>query len=169
MTHVLLVGREVALLEGLAQSLAALGHEPAVATSLAEAHDQALLDPPLVLVVSRSLASNAGADLLAIPIAAGGARLLYRAAAVPLAARAASARCARPVARRAGTHHGPNAPSHAARHTRLGRTVQELFGTWLIYNRERGARFLAPLGPAHYLSIAGQLSLVAISSKLRPR
>jgi len=41
--------------------------------------------PPLVLVVSRSLASSAGADLLAIPLAAGGARLLYRAAAVPLA------------------------------------------------------------------------------------
>ena len=85
MTHVLLVGKEVALLEGLAQSLAALGHEPAVATSLAEAHDLAIMDPPLVLVVSRSLASSAGADLLAIPLAAGGARLLYRSAAVPLA------------------------------------------------------------------------------------
>jgi hypothetical protein len=85
MTHVLLVGSEVALLEGLAQSLAALGHDPVVATSLAEAHDLAVLEPPLVLVVSRSLASGAGADLLAIPLAAGGARLLYRTASVPLA------------------------------------------------------------------------------------
>ena len=85
MTHVLLVGSEVALLEGLAQSLAALGHDPVVATSLAEAHDLATLDAPLVLVVSRSLASSAGAELLGVPLAAGGARLLYRAASVPLA------------------------------------------------------------------------------------
>jgi ActR/RegA family two-component response regulator len=85
MTNVLLVGEDIALLEGLAQSLGALGHEPVVATSLAEARDLALMDPPLVLVVNRSLASNAGAELLAIPLAAGGARLLYRAAAVPLA------------------------------------------------------------------------------------
>src|SRR5206468_1688287 len=76
---------EVALLEGLSQSLAALGHDPAVARSLAEAYEHAMLKPPLVLVVSRSLASSAGADLLAIPLAAGGARLLYRAGAVPLA------------------------------------------------------------------------------------
>ena len=85
MTHVLLVGDDVALLEGLAQSLAAQGHDPVVASSLAEARDLALSDPPLVLVVNRSIASNAGADLLAIPLAAGGARLLYRGATVPLA------------------------------------------------------------------------------------
>jgi DNA-binding NtrC family response regulator len=85
MTHVLLVGEEVALLEGLAQSLAAQGHAPAVATSLVEARELATSEPPLVLVVSRALASNSGADLLAIPLAAGGARLLYRAATVPLA------------------------------------------------------------------------------------
>jgi DNA-binding response OmpR family regulator len=85
MTHVLMVGGDVALLEGLAQSLAALGHEPDVATSLAEARELALSDPPLVLVVNRALAGSAGAELLAIPLAAGGARLLYRTAAVPLA------------------------------------------------------------------------------------
>jgi hypothetical protein len=38
---VLLVGGDVALLEGLAQSLAAQGHAPAVATSLAEARELA--------------------------------------------------------------------------------------------------------------------------------
>jgi len=66
MTHVLLVGGDVALLEGLAQSLAALGNIPSVATSLGEARELAMSQPPLVLVVNRSLASNAGADLLAI-------------------------------------------------------------------------------------------------------
>lgn len=85
MTHVLLVGEDVALLEGLAQSLAAQGHAPAVATSLAEAREVAMTQPPLVLVVNRALASTAGAELLAIPLAAGGARLLYRAATIPLA------------------------------------------------------------------------------------
>jgi hypothetical protein len=38
-----------------------------------------------VLVGSHLLVSSAGAELLAIPLAAGGARLLYRAATVPLA------------------------------------------------------------------------------------
>jgi len=85
MTRVLLVGGDVALLEGLAQSLAAQGHVPTVATTLAEARDLAMGDPPLVLIVNRALASSAGAELLAIPLAAGGARLLYRAATVPLA------------------------------------------------------------------------------------
>ena len=85
MTHVLLVGDDVALLEGLAQSLAAQGHNPSVASSLSEARELAMIQPPLVLVVNRSLASSAGAELLAIPLAAGGARLLYRGATVPLA------------------------------------------------------------------------------------
>ncbi len=85
MTHVLLVGSDVALLEGLAQSLAAQGHSPAVATSLSEGRELALMLPPLVLVVNRSLASSSGAELLAIPLAAGGARLLYRGATMPLA------------------------------------------------------------------------------------
>ena len=85
MTHVLLVGPDVALLEGLAQSLAAQGHDPIVASTLAEARDLALAEAPLVLVVNRALASSAGAELLRIPLAAGGARLLYRAATVPLA------------------------------------------------------------------------------------
>lgn len=85
MTHVLLVGGDVALLEGLAQSLAAQGHVPTVTSSLVDAREVAMTEPPLVLVVNRSLASSAGADMLAIPLAAGGARLLYRAATVPLA------------------------------------------------------------------------------------
>lgn len=85
MTHVMLVGTDVALLEGLAQSLAALGHSPKVAHSLAEARELSAATAPLVLVVDRSLASSAGADLLGSPLAAGGARLLYRTSATPLA------------------------------------------------------------------------------------
>lgn len=85
MTHVMLVGTDVALLEGLAQSLAALGHTPSVARSLAEARELSGSQPPLILVVDRSVASNSGAELLSTPVAAGGARLLYRTAASPLA------------------------------------------------------------------------------------
>jgi DNA-binding NtrC family response regulator len=83
MTYVMLVGTDMALLEGLAQSLAGLGHRPAVTTSLADARELAASLPPLVLVIDRTLASSAGAELLAVPIAAGGARLLYRSATMP--------------------------------------------------------------------------------------
>lgn len=85
MTHVMLVGTDAALLEGLAQALAALGHTPRVAHSLAEARELSSAQPPLVLVVDRVLASDAGAELLSAPLAAGGARLLYRTASSPLA------------------------------------------------------------------------------------
>jgi DNA-binding NtrC family response regulator len=85
MTYVMLVGDDVALLEGLAQSLASLGHAPHVARSLSEARELASTEAPLVLVVDRGLASRSGAELLSTPLAAGGARLLYRTAATPLA------------------------------------------------------------------------------------
>jgi DNA-binding NtrC family response regulator len=81
----MLIGSDVALLEGLAQSLAAQGHAPTVARSLTEARELSIPHAPLVLVVDRSLASNSGAELLGTPLAAGGARLLYRTAATPLA------------------------------------------------------------------------------------
>lgn len=77
MSHVMLVGTDVALLEGLAQSLAGLGHRLTVSTSLGEAREAAVTKPPLVLVVDRALASDSGAGLLAVPVAAGGARILY--------------------------------------------------------------------------------------------
>jgi DNA-binding NtrC family response regulator len=83
MTYVMLVGADVALLEGLAQSLAGLGHRISIAPSLGAARDVYSASPPLVLVVDRVLASDAGAELLVIPIAAGGARILYRAAGMP--------------------------------------------------------------------------------------
>lgn len=78
MTYVMLVGSDVALLEGLAQSLAGLGHRFSVSTSLGEAREAAAAKAPLVLVVDRALASIAGSDLLSLPIASGGARILFR-------------------------------------------------------------------------------------------
>ncbi len=83
MTYVLLVGADLAMLEGIAQSLGALGHASTVTTSLHEARELSAQNPALVLVCDRVLASSAGAELLGVPLAAGGARLLYRAAALP--------------------------------------------------------------------------------------
>lgn len=78
MTHVLLVGTEMALLEGLAQSFAALGFVPVTAQSLQEARESAVQNRPLVVVVSRSIAALGNADALSIPLAPGGALVLYR-------------------------------------------------------------------------------------------
>lgn len=83
MTYVILVGSDVALLEGLSQSLAGLGHRPSVCASIRDARDACLARPPMVLVVDRALASSAGAELLQLPVAAGGARILYRMVATP--------------------------------------------------------------------------------------
>ena len=86
MTYVMLVGTDAALLEGLSQSLAREGHRPVVALSLAEARELAVMTAPLVLVVDRGLASSSGSELLSLPVAAGGARLLYRASSASPAA-----------------------------------------------------------------------------------
>lgn len=85
MTQVTLVGVDDVLLEGLAQSLSGFGHQVTVTGSLLEARELAVAAPPLVLVVDRALASAAGAELLALPLTSGGARLLYRTASSPLA------------------------------------------------------------------------------------
>jgi ActR/RegA family two-component response regulator len=78
MTQILLVGTELPLLEGLAQSFAVLGFKPVVAQSLAEAREVAAMRPPLVAVVSRALASQSAGDTLSIPLSPGGALVLYR-------------------------------------------------------------------------------------------
>ena len=78
MAYVTLIGADVALLEGLAQSLSALGHRTTVTTSLMEARELAVIEPPLVVVADRRIASEAGAELLSVPLVNGGARLLYR-------------------------------------------------------------------------------------------
>jgi len=77
MPQILLVGSELPLLEGLSQSLAALGFSPHVAQSLHEAREVAAAHAPLVAVVSRRLASESSAEALGIPVAAGGALVLY--------------------------------------------------------------------------------------------
>ena len=69
MTQILLVGSELPLLEGLAQSFAALGFAPVVAQTLHEARELASHDAPLVAVVSRRLAAESSADTLSIPFA----------------------------------------------------------------------------------------------------
>ena len=75
--NVLLVGGDAALLEGLAQSFAALGYTPQVAATLHEAREAASAAPPLLAVVERALAGKASGDALAIPLAPGGALVLF--------------------------------------------------------------------------------------------
>lgn len=75
--RVLLVGEDGALLEGLSQSFAALGYAPQVTMTLHEAREAAVTAAPLMAVVERQLAAESGADALAIPLAPGGALVLY--------------------------------------------------------------------------------------------
>jgi DNA-binding NtrC family response regulator len=84
MTQILLVGTELPLLEGLAQSFAALGFAPIVAQSVHEARELAAQHPPLIAVISRGLAAPATTDTLSIPLAPGGALVLYRVVGSPL-------------------------------------------------------------------------------------
>ena len=74
---VLLVGEDAALLEGLAQSFAALGYLPRVALSLHEAREGAGVDPPLLAIIDGQLAAESSADALAVPLSPGGALVLY--------------------------------------------------------------------------------------------
>jgi DNA-binding NtrC family response regulator len=84
MTQILLVGTELPLLEGLAQTFAAQGYTPVVAQSLQEARESAAHFPPLIVVVSRALAAMSSAETLSIPLAPGGVFVLYRSATTAL-------------------------------------------------------------------------------------
>ena len=77
MATILLVGSDAPLLEGLSQTLAASGHRSQLAQSLAEAAEAASAAPPLLAVVQRDFATNA-AEMLRIPLAAGGTFVLFR-------------------------------------------------------------------------------------------
>lgn len=79
MTHILLVGSELPLLEGLSQSFASAGFTTQVAQTLFEARELATQNPPLVAIISRPLAATSSTETLSIPLAPGGALLLYRA------------------------------------------------------------------------------------------
>jgi DNA-binding NtrC family response regulator len=76
MASILLFGGDEALLEGLSQSLVALGHTPAVAHSLSEVADLAQREPPLLVIADRSIVR--GLDLVGLPLLALGPLVLYR-------------------------------------------------------------------------------------------
>ncbi len=78
MATILLVGTDVSLLEGLAQTLAAVGHSTRLASTLAEAMEAAVVEPPLVAVVDRALILPR-ADPLRFPLSRGGTIVVYRA------------------------------------------------------------------------------------------
>ena len=80
MATILLAGEDPALLEGLVQSLVALGHSPSVAFSLAEAREAAARNgAPLMLVIDRGFVDATGTEVLGVPLAPGGTLVLYRA------------------------------------------------------------------------------------------
>jgi DNA-binding response OmpR family regulator len=80
MTKILLLGRDEALLEGLVQALSAAGHAPSVAHSLADAREIAAREQPLVAIVDRLFAAASASELLSVPLAPGGALVLFRTA-----------------------------------------------------------------------------------------
>jgi hypothetical protein len=73
---ILLVGADAALLEGIAQALAAAGHQVLTAASIAEASFVASAAPPLLAVVDRSLLTAAG-DARSLGLAPGGALVAF--------------------------------------------------------------------------------------------
>src|SRR3954469_16061665 len=78
MPHILLVGTDLSLLEGMAQSLSAQGHGTRVASSFADAREMATTVKPLIAVIQRGMAADSAADVLALSLAPGGAVVLYR-------------------------------------------------------------------------------------------
>ena len=75
MASILIVGADGALLEGVAQLLAAAGHVVRLAPTLAEAAALPAEEPPLVALVQRGLLVARGAAARAL--AAGGATVVY--------------------------------------------------------------------------------------------
>ncbi|GAC1514075.1 MAG: hypothetical protein NVS1B4_00900 [Gemmatimonadaceae bacterium] len=82
MTTVLLIGPDAALLEGLSQTLGAVGHRTRIAATVAEAMLEPRVERPLIAVIERSLAAGGGSatggDAMNIPLAPGGALVTYR-------------------------------------------------------------------------------------------
>jgi DNA-binding NtrC family response regulator len=76
MAPILLFGGDEALLEGLSQSLVALGHTPSVAHSLSEVGEFARREAPLLVIADRSIVR--GLDLVGLPLLALGPLVLYR-------------------------------------------------------------------------------------------
>ncbi len=78
MPFILLVGSDLSLLEGLAQSLSAQGHGTRVASSFGEARELATSHRPLIAVIEREMATESAREVLGLSLASGGAVVLYR-------------------------------------------------------------------------------------------
>jgi DNA-binding NtrC family response regulator len=78
MPSILLVGTDLSLLEGLAQSLSAQGHATRVAASFGEARELATTHRPLIAVIEREMATESAREVLGLSLASGGALVLYR-------------------------------------------------------------------------------------------
>lgn len=76
MAKVILVGGDVALLEGLAQTLLGFGHDVSFATTIDEMGNTKIGEPPEIAVVSCDALRAAGAGV-SLPLTAGGALLVY--------------------------------------------------------------------------------------------
>jgi DNA-binding NtrC family response regulator len=79
MTGTVLIGSDHALLEGLAQTLAAAGYRVTIAGTLHEASTLTAGDPPLVVVLDRAAALQSPRDigLQGVGLAPGGSIVLY--------------------------------------------------------------------------------------------
>ena len=78
MPSILLVGTDLSLLEGLAQSLSAQGHGTRVAATFGEARELATAHKPLIAVIDRAMATESAREVLSLSLASGGALVLYR-------------------------------------------------------------------------------------------
>lgn len=76
MAKVILVGADVALLEGLAQTLIGLGHNVSFAATVAEAAGSLSEDLPALAVVSSQALEEAGVGMT-LPLTPGGAMIVY--------------------------------------------------------------------------------------------
>ena len=76
MAKVILVGADVALLEGLAQTLIGFGHDVSFAATVAEAAEPLSEDLPAMAVVSCEALEEAGAGMT-LPLTPGGAMIVY--------------------------------------------------------------------------------------------
>lgn len=76
MAKVILVGADVALLEGLAQTLVGFGHDISFATTVAEAAGSLSEDLPAMAVVSSAALEEAGIGMT-LPLTPGGALIVY--------------------------------------------------------------------------------------------
>ena len=72
----MLVGADVALLEGLAQTLVGFGHDVSFAATVAEAARSLTVDLPALAVVSCDALKEAGMAMT-LPLTPGGAMIVY--------------------------------------------------------------------------------------------